>query len=271
MRRLPPPDLVRCDEARPSGQDGVDVFTVAFEVGQLLDHIDGEGLRIAESYAGPENHWFFNFRRAIHGLASRLRGARLHYDALHSWFPPRITINDADYHVASALFNMDSAIECLVFALNAVGNGKEVSKFLDLTCSKSLRRITPAIVSGDKSCSGFADYFPRFTSHWEQSESVIESVLEYHDVSKHRHAVAGSGQLRTDPPPGFFIGIPAEHQFLMTPYAETILGPDAKLPMSERRNDWKNEPQATFEQLMSNFKPFIETALECALSDMRRL
>jgi hypothetical protein len=259
------------DGIASGNHQGDAVFEVSFQVAETIQSIDAEGLRVQVAYSGPETYWFFNFRRAMSGFAQRLHGIQVHYNALHSWYPPRIVMNDADYHLANCLFNMDSALECLVFGLNALGNGKNVSQFLDITNPVSLKQIKPVNIVGKAPCQGYATYFPSLQQHWNQSIGLIEAIIEYHDVTKHRHAIAGSGQLRTDPPPGFFSDIPEPHRFLLTPYAELILGPEVKLPIGAKTKDWRFEPYATLEQVMTGFKPFSEASLTYALTDMKQL
>jgi hypothetical protein len=249
----------------------IEPMTIDFNVGDLFKEIDEEALRIQQGYTGPENHWFFSFRGAMHGLSSRLYGAKLHYNYLHSWLPFRQTMTDAEYHLANTLFNMDSSLECLVFALNALGTSQNVAHFFDITNKETLKKITSSNVIGKASLRGYDTYFPQFKACWSRNTTLINAIIEYHDVIKHRHALAGAGQLRSDPPPGLLDGIEENHRFTFPPFEEIILGPDTKKPLDQRYTNWQNEPYATLEQVMAGFKPLIEESLELVLNDIKFL
>ena len=62
-------------------------FEVSFNVAPMLGLLDLAACRILDLYSGPETHWFFNFRRGVDGLASRLRGVESHYGLIHAWYP----------------------------------------------------------------------------------------------------------------------------------------------------------------------------------------
>ena len=51
---------------------------------------------------------------------------------------------------------MDSAIECMVFALNALGYNANSTQFLDVTNEKKLKQISPYNILG-KSLKYFID------------------------------------------------------------------------------------------------------------------
>lgn len=244
---------------------------VNFDVAKALNAIDAEGLRIQSGFSGPDTYWFLYFRQAMGGLSSRLYGARLHYNFLHSWWPRRIVVADDDYHLANSLFNMDSAIECLVFGLNALGNAKDVAQFHDVADEAALKRVRASNIIGPRRCTGYETYFPSLQALWTARVDLIEAIIEYHDVTKHRHAKAGSGRFRCDAPAGFFDGISEVDKRLFSPWEEIILGPEAKKPWGARSKDWRVERYSTLEQIMVHFKPFIEESVELALSDAKTL
>ena len=250
---------------------GPQVFEVDFNVCEALAAIDAEGLRIEHRTPRPEIYWFYYLRSAMAGLSHRLYGTRVHYNALHSWWPPRHIHADADYHLANALFNMDSALECFVFGINALGNGTDAAQFKDVTDERALRNVRPTNVIGPGLCPGYATYFPSLQAHWMASVDLIEAVVEYHDVTKHRHAGAGNGQMWQDPPPGFSDGLTEFGLVYLAPYAEIILGPEAKQPIGARTKDWRDERYSTLEKVMVDFKPLIETSLELAVADAKKL
>ncbi|MGB2815075.1 MAG: hypothetical protein WBC75_08320, partial [Dehalococcoidales bacterium] len=68
---------------------------------------------------GDRNGWFNCFRGGLHGLYARVMGVKMHYHKLHAWELEVKTPQVTEYNLSSILFNMDSAIECSVFALNA--------------------------------------------------------------------------------------------------------------------------------------------------------
>jgi len=64
-----------------------------------------------------------------------------HYFEVHAWLPRVRIPTDIEYHLASILFQMDSALECLTFALNAFGWIVMPLGFRDVTDAKALKRI----------------------------------------------------------------------------------------------------------------------------------
>lgn len=248
------------------------MMEVEFNVAGLLRAIDAEGLRVETARGAPtSSSWFFYLRVALQGLSGRLYGARLHYNAAHSWWPRRIVHSDLDYHISNCLFGLDSAIECLTFGLNALGNGADVSQFHDVTDEAALRRINPGNIIGQSPRPGYATFFPNFQAHWIAHKSLIEVIFEHHDVTKHRYAAFGSGTFRNDPPDGFFDGIAEDERFWVTPLEVIILGPEAKKPILTKRTDWQNEPYGSLEKAMAAFKPFIEESLRLALEDAKKI
>lgn len=91
---------------------------------------------------------------------------------------------------------MDSSLECLVFALNAIGYAKDPSAFCDITDPKALRQIGPQNILGTDKLNpraGYAKHLPRVTALWGNSEPILARIFECYDVSKHRSAVAQGG------------------------------------------------------------------------------
>jgi hypothetical protein len=86
----------------------------------------------AREKCGNRGSWFTYFNRSMDGLRARIYGLKRHYNCLQSMsniihetleIGP-LTEDDIiklDHHVSDILFNLDSAIECFVFALNAIG------------------------------------------------------------------------------------------------------------------------------------------------------
>src|SRR4030042_4215991 len=84
----------------------------------------------AEDKFGNRGYWSTYFNKAIDGIKARILGLKNHYANLQSINKPDIldgsgmyNFIELDHHLSDILFNLDSAIECLVFALNAFGYG----------------------------------------------------------------------------------------------------------------------------------------------------
>jgi hypothetical protein len=88
-----------------------------------------------------------------------------------------------------------------VYALNVMGCLKSPNDFYDITSSKSLRQVSPKnIIGGDPADKrnprpGYTTFFPRVVAHWKSHEALLATICEYHDVSKHRCAVATGGDV----------------------------------------------------------------------------
>ena len=104
---------------------------------------------------GNKGDWFTHFRWGKNGLFARLLGIRLHYYQIHSWELIESLAQSAtsyyvlesslyqmtEYHFSTILFNMDSAIECTVFTLNALGYAANSEQFKDVTNENELKKI----------------------------------------------------------------------------------------------------------------------------------
>src|SRR5258706_15623735 len=101
-----------------------------------------------ENY-GNAGNWFFSFRGGLNGFHARMAGAEDHYALMHAWLPQVRSTKETEYHLASFFFHVDSAIECLVFALNALGWSIKANGFRDMKDASSLKRIGPLDLLGD--------------------------------------------------------------------------------------------------------------------------
>ena len=171
--------------------------------------------------------------------------------------------------LAGALFCMDSALECLVFALNALGNAVDASAFRDVRSRKALSRISPRNVLGnanEKALSGYAKYFPTFQQRWLRSSDVINLVCDNHDVSKHRQATFWGGTLRDDPPEMFRRALDVDDRLtIFSPMAEVLLPRDPKAPMVELKSDL--EHWVLFEELDRDLSSLVSDSLNLAATD----
>lgn len=186
---------------------------------------------------GNKGDWFGCFRGGFHGVLARAYAVQRHYYEVHAWVPaPRPPV-ETEYHISTMFFGMDSAIECFVFALNALGWAASSMDFLDVSDSNALRRVAPWNIVGDrtkKPLRGYATYFPTLQQHWLANSDLLQTITDQHDVSKHRKTIYMGGQARLDPPHGFYeaLGI-ADNEAAQTafwPMEEILLSPDPKVP-----------------------------------------
>ena len=196
---------------------------------------------------GKQNDWFGHFRGGLYGHYSRLTGASIHYSNMHQWLPvPQIML--IEYNLASFFFNADSALECLVYALNALGYAAEPALFCDITKASKLKNISPRNIVGGKRkkpLAGYKRYFPLVQNEWTRNEALLRKIVNLHDVSKHRRTIYQGGVVRQDAPAGFFegLGITDESKkAVFCPAQEVILMFDPKLegkPLPSRREDYE--------------------------------
>lgn len=221
---------------------------------------------------GNNGNWFGHFVDGVHGAYSRLHGCAKHYYAIHAWTYELREPMHIEYHLSTLLFNMDSAIECITFALNALGYAADAGSFRSLTDEKTLRRIAPVDILGDPAknpplqpLDGYAQVFPAVQSLWQANEAIIRQIQDLHDVSKHRGLVLEGGQLRNDPPAGFdqrkIRGLP--------PPAELILRPDPK-QLAEKRNKGPLQPHDYLETMAPKFVDLVNGTGHAAHSDWTR-
>ena len=232
---------------------------------------------------GGTGDWFGEFRGGLYGFYSRLYGVQFHYGEVHAWRPRIRLPQETEYHLASIMFQMDSALECLIFALNALGWAVMPSGFWNITDGKELRRISPLDILGDPSRtpplapkSGHGAIFPSLKALWQGQAQLITQIRDLHDVSKHRQTIYMGGMLRSDVPDGFYeaLGISKESKgkedstirTLLCPDAEIILKPDAKSPASQRLVS-TSRPRDLLEDLVPSFANFINSSGISALAD----
>lgn len=227
---------------------------------------------------GDTGDWFNCFRGGLYGLYARVMGVGIHYHKVHSWEPAIKDPSMTEYHLSSILFNMDSAVECMVFALNALGYIADSSKFFDVTSEKNLSKISPYNILGkppqySAGCiQGYDDYFPSLKSYWHENRNLIHIIFEQHGVSKHRSTIYSGGRLRNDPPPGFFakLGIANDKvkQIFFTPMEEVILTYQPKTPWRQRyQREYKDIDK--LEDIAERFCTFINTCGGKALADAK--
>src|SRR5438552_7832368 len=96
-------------------------YVLNFDVAPL-EKLDQFALLASQDYNfGNATDWFGCFRGGLYGAYARLRAVQKHYFEVHAWLPVPRVLAHAEYHLSSIFFNMDSALECLAFAINALG------------------------------------------------------------------------------------------------------------------------------------------------------
>ncbi len=226
---------------------------------------------------GNRADWFGSFRGGLYGFHARIHGLITHYLNVHEWLPaPRIP-SETEYHLASIFFNMDSAIECLTFALSSLGYAAAPEAFRDMSSEKALMQISPKDIIGEPSAklprppiSGYKLFFPKFQAHWQAHSDLLSTIIEQHDVSKHRETIFEGGMSRLDPPPGFYealgIGDDRAEQSMYWPMAEIILRKNPKSVRGGRRPQ-EAADSVLLETVASDFCLFINKSGECAFQD----
>ncbi len=238
---------------------------------------------------GDKGDWLNHFLRGLEGLRARVLGVEIHYSAVHSWelvalpgipfqmIEPHL-YKVTEYHLSTILFNMDSAIECIVFLLNALGYAVDPVKFKDVTSEQELREIAPWNILGRRIRSkiefvkGYEHYFPTLKGHWHENQDLILKIFEQHNVSKHRSAIFEAGGRRMDPPPDFFerLGIKDRaQQIVVSPFGEIGLPSEPKIPWRQRKC-LKCQNTDKLEDVAKKFQTFINMSGVKALGDAQK-
>lgn len=231
---------------------------------------------------GDKDDWFGNFRGGLYGFYARITGVKIHFRKVHSWDFSIKVPSIVEYHISSVFFNMDSAIECLMFALNALGYIADSTKFIDITDEKKLKSICPYNLMGrpptysNGFISGYDIYFPFLKKYWCESLDLLKLIFEQHDVSKHRSTIYHGGKVRDDPPSGFFekLGINGDRiedkakQSSFAPMAEILIVPQLKIPRSKRKTV-KLEDIPKLEDIVEKFCTFVNVSGTKALEDAK--
>ncbi len=215
----------------------------------------------------------------MHGVYARVNAVRRHYYEVHAWIPSPRVLADAEYNLSSIFFNMDSAIECLTFALNALGSAVAPGDFRDVTDRRSLASINPSHVHGIPTrqppvppLAGYGKYFPTLGELWQDSLPLINQIRDQHAVSKHRETIFSGGKFRDDPPPGFYEGLGVADDTVrmiqFQPMAEIILRPDPKRPRVERPLASVKD-RLPLETIAEQFCEFMNESAGRALADAR--
>jgi hypothetical protein len=255
-------------------------FTINIELSTFKE-LDQFALLACQKYNyGNTNDWFGSFRGGLYGSYARIHGLINHYYAVHAWMPrPRLPV-ETEYHLASIFFNMDSFVECITYAFNALGFCALNNDFFrDVTKSEELRRVSPYDVLGrvDTNPSqpplrGYESIFPSVQNYWKSKHSLLSTIFEQHDVSKHRETIFIGGMARSDPPAGFYeslgVGENASQKALFWPMKEIILKNNPKTPRIEREPQ-SREDQVLLEDMVPEFQKFVIETGTHALDDVK--
>ena len=250
-----------------------DKFQLPFDPSPF-HNLDELALLARQDYnLGHKGDWFGNFRGGLYGFFARIYGLQVHYNSVHAWIPRLRHPNEDEYHLSSIFFHMDSAIECLVFALNALGYAISENDFLDITDEAALKRVSPWNMLGSANRTplpGYKECFGCIQEHWNLHRELIDTIVEQHDVSKHRSTIYTGGKYRSDPPPGFFesLGLPEDHpdRFQFSPAEQMVLHPEPKRPYVERDPAGYQDLQ-TVEGVAERFCQFINESGSLVLRD----
>jgi hypothetical protein len=257
----------------------MDRFKLIFDL-TPLGPLDKFCLLATQEYnLGEGGNWFYYYRSGIQALNARLYGVSLHYYEVHAWRPRIRTFMETEYHLSSIFFNIDSAIECFIFAVNALGTAIAPTDFLDVADYKKLQRIAPSNILGKWTNSGiltspalpgYGKYFPSLQQYWQDHRDFLNLITEQHDVSKHRSRILAGGSVRKDPAPGFFekLGIPDDKPIRneFHPMEEIILDAEPKTPVTKRKSI-PFEQTANLEALADAFRRFMNETCAKARDD----
>ncbi len=249
-----------------------DRFALSFELTPMCT-LDKLGLVATQHYnLGNRGNWFYYFRRGAQGVDSRVYGVELHYYQLHAWLPKRRHRTETEYHLASLFFNMDSVLECFVYMMNALGYAADPDSFKDITDEKALKAIAPRNVIGDATrfpLGGYPKFFPNVQKLWIDNRTLIDLIVEQHDVSKHRFACSLNGKHRNDPPTGFFesLNIDPQFKYEFSPMEEILLEDEPKKHFDQRAGSRTYEDAKKLEPVVHEFAAFISASCKLVLED----
>ena len=229
-------------------------YDIAFDTDEWADHL----MRLASLVSSDTNPEASQLvAGGVGGVVARLWGVRTHYYRLHEWVPGESGLPPViDYHMSSLFFHMDSALECFVFALNALGCQIWPEQFWKVT---ELQEVDPKRIANKR---GYTEHFGSVVKFWQAKSKLLKAVMDNHDVSKHRTTIFRVGQMRQDAPPGF--------QRSGMPPAETLwLNPTPKDPPTEEPPTDITKGKS-LETLVSEYRVFVNETLRLAQNDAER-
>jgi hypothetical protein len=241
--------------------------------------LDSFALLASQSYNyGNKGDWFWYFRRGMTGFYARIYGTQVHYNHVHAWMPMRRDLTETEYHIASFFFCAQSALECFIFAINALGNAMSVKKFVDCSNDKSLESVSLTNILGSRNDKqpphkGYRVHFPQLQICFMHQRVLIRTIEDNYGVSKHTQATYTSGKQREDPPLGFFEQMNLDHKSemhsLFCPMAEILLMAAPRVHYS-RQPDFTPEMYPTLEHLGSDYVNLVQEAVKFAVADAEK-
>lgn len=237
--------------------------------------LEGFGQLAAMRYnLGDRSNWPFSFVMGLNGSWNRIVSLDEHCRLIYEWHP-KVRVSLHDSNVAIALFAMDSACECLVFALNALGQAYKVDQFRDVSDESALRKISLRDVfsfGNSQPLPGWTNIYPNFQRHFATHNELLSIIIDNHDVTKHRQQGFAGGTVRNDPPPGFYesLGIPEgdPRRHEVQPMKEVLLPRKPKLPFEQQGKDLSD--WIGLETVAADFRRFLTQAVEIAIVDAER-
>jgi hypothetical protein len=237
---------------------------------------------VMDERVGDHHDWFLLFRQGLHGMLARWEIVAQNYNLVHEWekrrrsmFGARIEI---EVHTSAILFGMDSAIECYVFTMNALGNSVLPNEFCDVSDAAALRRIGPNNILGGgpndrrNPVPGYQILFPKSSRFWDSNRDLLHLIMEHHDVNKHRKSSANSWDYRTDPPENFFEEIEKELGEKLDVFGRSDFSPPGKIFMSSSPKlpgSHMSSETYTLESLTQEFHKFIYDLLILTVEDVQ--
>lgn len=233
----------------------------------LLEQIDLEQVNKlldiaikAKDKFGNRGYWSTYCERAMNGIRARIFGLKHHHAKLQSICNQIEPLNfiELDHHLSDIFYNLDSTIECFVFALNAIGYGvMDYNLFISIEDDKKLRTIKPDNIFSITNNSHYHKYFPSIFNYWlEDSQDKFdvtpkklwESIRDQHDVSKHRSHTCKM-----------------VHRFGNE--IDILLNTKPKKPLSEVIFDYDDYPW-TLNDHLQEFVPFINKSFNLIVIDL---
>lgn len=199
-------------------------------------------------WRGNPGNWRFYYRSARDGYLGRFWAIDEELSRVNE--PYRVSEHwRMEHRVATLFFTLDSALECSVFALNALGWAMHPEGFRDVgTGLGAVRPWDP------KREEGYVHVFPQVRATFlECWDDLLQVVIDNHVVSKHRHAAPRAGDPPDDPAPEglvrFNFRVPVE----------------PKAHVDDRSRDLSGWP--FLDPLVADFKAFLVGAGEAAVAD----
>jgi hypothetical protein len=139
--------------------------------------------------------WHSQFLAGWVGFKARIWGVEHEFHELSRSRGSSFGPYEQDYHLAALFFAMDSALECLAYAMNAIGwaccASRDCKCYKKMHVENALRSINLGIFRKTNNCSNTnCPPFAAVRACWQSpaNKTCIDRLTEQHDVSKHRGA-----------------------------------------------------------------------------------